>query len=89
MDFSKYENKLTYKGPQEDYAVYCAFRAEDARIERDFETDLYLEHEVADNDRACAAFALAWKYGAEGAVTYSNALKRTADYFAELVELIK
>lgn len=52
-------------------------------IKKAFKKDLLAVHEVTDNPKADKAFDLAWDYG------HSYGAASVADYFVDMVELIK
>jgi hypothetical protein len=64
-------------------AARIAYDAELKRRNEEFKADLFEEHSVTGHPKAEKAFQLAWRYG------HSSGLGEIANYFDDLVELIK
>ncbi len=88
MDFNKYKNKLK----QPDFKVFCtesndaeweAYHNERLKNHKSFKNDLFEEFRVCNNPKRHKCFSLAWDIG------HSNGLREVANWFSELVELIK
>jgi hypothetical protein len=70
-----------------DTEAYNAARREYGQLEgqknAEFRDDLFDEHGVTGNPRAQRCYDIAWSYG------HSSGLQEVANYFSELVDLIK
>ncbi len=64
-------------------AARNAYSEEAARLQAEFKVDLIEEHGVTGHPKAERVFNLAWEYG------HSSGLSEVADYFDDLVGLIK
>ena len=64
-------------------AARLAYGVETSRLQEEFKRDLFEEHGVTGHPKAERCYSLAWVYG------HSAGLDEVANYFDDLVDLIK
>ena len=66
-----------YKARRQEYDV------ESAKLDREFQNDLFEDYGVSDNPKRFKCFELAWEHG------HSSGLEEVYGYFGDFVELIR
>jgi hypothetical protein len=89
MDFSKYKNKKPFPEfnsslpKEETQKVRLEYFIEENRLSDLFKEDLFKEHGVSEHPKRERCYSLAYEYG------HSSGYSEVANYFNELVNLIK
>jgi hypothetical protein len=78
-----YRTKRVYVSHWQDPEGFKAYQGDIARLEAEFRADLLVEYGVTGNPKADKCYSIAWEH------EHSAGFTEVANYFGELVELIR